>query len=250
MNKRKLLLAYIRKDDYAHAGESEAIEITMKDIPKKSNQHLLDIGCGLGGTAHYLEKHGWGKVSGIDLDKEVISYAKLHYPQVYFKESDVLDIHKLFITQKFDVVYSFNAFFSFPQQEESLKRMAEVANENADLIIFDYASEGKYTGENPFQDRYYNSNSSKFFLPINLDAIELQLYQTGWELINIEDLTEKYYFWYKWLLQQMQDQKKELIHLFDENTFVDLHDGYCRLLELIDQKKIGGAIVRASRNAY
>lgn len=250
MNNRKLLLAYIRKDDYAHAGETEAIELSMKEIPKNTHQHLLDVGCGLGGTAHYLEKQGWGKVSGIDRDSEVIRYAKLHYPQVYFKECDVLDIAKIFITLRFDIIYSFNAFFSFPKQADSLKVMSFVAKEEANLVIFDYTSPGSYLGENPFQDHYQYSFSGKYFFPINLETIELQLYQSGWELNNIEDLSEKYHFWYEWLLKQLAERKEELINLFGDDTFHDLYNGYQKLIGLIEQKKVGGAVIRAIRNPY
>jgi hypothetical protein len=55
------LLALIRERDYAHAGEEEAIEITLRNHPKRADRLLLDVGCGLGGTANYVQNHGWAK---------------------------------------------------------------------------------------------------------------------------------------------------------------------------------------------
>ena len=79
-NKRKLLLSAVRKGAYAHAGEEEAIEIAFSLIPKDPNRTLLDVGCGLGGTAAYLQNNGWGQVSGIDKDPQMIEHVQRHYP--------------------------------------------------------------------------------------------------------------------------------------------------------------------------
>lgn len=248
MNNRKLLLAYIRKGDYAHAGESEAIELAMQGVAKDPNQHLLDVGCGLGGTAHYLDKQGWGKVSGIDVDAEVIQYARLHYPHVYFKHTDVVEITKVFTAQKFDIICSFNAFFCFKDQEQSLKAMAVVAKDNAELIIFDYSIPRDYPTVNPFTDSYASALTTKIFTPINLNQIEKQLDRTGWQLKQVIDLSDKYDEWYQRLVTEMNDQRKDLIQLFGEVTFNDLYDGYNRLLELIHQGEVGGTVVHAVRS--
>lgn len=72
----KKVLSIVRKADYAHAGEEEAIEIVFKNIPKDSKRLLLDVGCGRGKTAQSVQHKGWGKVTGIDIDSDLINYAK------------------------------------------------------------------------------------------------------------------------------------------------------------------------------
>ena len=47
----KQALALIRGGDYAHAGEEEAIELTLSSVEKNSATQILDAGCGRGGTA-------------------------------------------------------------------------------------------------------------------------------------------------------------------------------------------------------
>jgi hypothetical protein len=42
----KQLLALIRGSDYAHAGEAEAIELTLGPLPPRPDQLLLDVGWG------------------------------------------------------------------------------------------------------------------------------------------------------------------------------------------------------------
>jgi hypothetical protein len=46
----KQLLALIRESDHAHAGEEEAIELTLRNNPKCTDRLLLDVGFGRGGT--------------------------------------------------------------------------------------------------------------------------------------------------------------------------------------------------------
>lgn len=246
MSNRKQLLAAVRQGDYAHAGEEEAIEIAMGLIPKRPDQWLLDVGCGLGGTAHYLEQQGWGKVTGIDIDPAMVNYAKSHYSHINFFETEAKALSTIFLHPTFDVVYSFNAFFCFPDQGLCLNEMAKIAKHNADLMIFDYASPGMYTNKNPF---FYPAGHSfsKVFSPINLDAIEKVLSENHWELKNTINLRDKYLNWYEWLVEKMNQQKPDLIQKFGELTFDGLYDGYVVLLDLLSSGVVSGAVIHAKR---
>lgn len=56
MEYTKQILAMLREGDFAHPSEIEAIEVSLSPIAKNSENRLLDVGCGLGGTAHYVQK--------------------------------------------------------------------------------------------------------------------------------------------------------------------------------------------------
>jgi ubiquinone/menaquinone biosynthesis C-methylase UbiE len=245
MNNRKLLLAYLRNGNYAHAGEAEAIELAMSRIPKKTDQLLLDIGCGLGGTAEYLEKHAWGKVTGVDIDPEMITYAQQHCPSIHFQRCDALHLDRVFTRPTFDILYSFNAFFSFPSQETCLKQMATVAKNNAALMLFDYSSPTSFIRENIFLDHF--SPTPKIFMPINMVHIKTMLSNAGWYLEDSINITNKFEAWYQWLVKKMVDQKTDLVQRFSEHTFEDLYSGYSQLLDLIQSAQVGGVIIYARR---
>ncbi len=55
----KKFLATVRGEDFAHAGEKDAIDLVFERIPAQSNWKVLDVGCGRGGTAHYVNQRGW-----------------------------------------------------------------------------------------------------------------------------------------------------------------------------------------------
>lgn len=79
----KKFLSFIRNGDYAHAGEEEAIELAMSGIEKNPQRNILDVGCGLGGTANYLQtllsNNGWQLKSFEDVSTELLTwYATLN----------------------------------------------------------------------------------------------------------------------------------------------------------------------------
>src|ERR1700679_1547306 len=63
----KAFLATVRGEDFAHAGEEEAIDLAFAGIGAQPDWQVLDAGCGRGGTADYVNRHGWGNVVGIDI---------------------------------------------------------------------------------------------------------------------------------------------------------------------------------------
>lgn len=243
---RKLLLAKIRNGNYAHAGEEEAIELTMNLIPKNPAQTLLDLGCGLGGTANYLQKNQWGKVVGIDIDAAILQQAKGFYSDIQFECCDASHVDTFFASNQFNVFYAFNAFFCFPEQEQCLKSIVNIASKNAELLIFDYSSPSCFEKPNPFVDRRSQSKCTGSFKPINLSLIEKTLYDYHWQLKKTIDVTEKYYYWYQTLLEKMEKNQQNLVEQFGKSTYDDLYVGYQKLLAFINAGEIGGCIIHAS----
>src|SRR5581483_8629926 len=135
-NPKKLLLAAIRNGNYAHPGEEAAIEMAMQLIPKQTSQTLLDVGCGLGGTANYIQDQGWGNVTAIDIAPDMIEYVQKTYPHLRSFCSDVENLDTK-ISGQFDIIYMFNAFFCFPNQGNALDVLSRFAHNDTKLLIFD-----------------------------------------------------------------------------------------------------------------
>src|SRR5690348_2894853 len=108
----KQLLALIRDSDYAHAGEEEAIELALRSVPRRPDQLLLDVGCGRGGTAKYVQDRGWGSVAGLDVEPDSIARARQVYPGIAFHACDVVRAGAV-IGRRHDVIYLFNSFDAF-----------------------------------------------------------------------------------------------------------------------------------------
>jgi ubiquinone/menaquinone biosynthesis C-methylase UbiE len=230
----KRILALIRDGDYAHAGEEEAIERAFRSVPKNAEQWMLDVGCGRGGTAHYLRRSGWGHVAGIDRDSESIDYARATYPDVAFHVCDVLDVPRT-VTREFDVIYMLNAFYAFDRQRDALAGLRKVAKPSAQLVIFDYTVGEKSSGTpNPMMPR-----------AIRLLEIASMLREAGWEPGGVEDLSSDYARWYAAFVDRIRLKQAEIEEISSADSYNFVLSMYSGLHSAIVQGEIGGAIVHA-----
>ncbi len=230
----KRILALIREGDYAHAGEEEAIERSFRSIPKNGDSWLLDVGCGRGGSAEYLRRHGWGNVEGIDRDAESIEYARTTYPEIEFHVCDVLDVPRT-VTRKFDVIYMLNAFYAFDRQPEALAGLRKVATPGAALVIFDYTV-GAKAGDTP---------NPMMPHAIRLSEIAAMLRDAGWQAGDIEDLNAEYARWYAEFVRRIQLKRDKIEKIGGAEWYNFVFSMYSGLHGVIAAGGLGGAIVHA-----
>ncbi|MDP8218417.1 MAG: methyltransferase domain-containing protein [Candidatus Theseobacter exili] len=235
----KKILSIIRDANYAHPGGKEAIELTFQNVPKNKNRLMLDVGCGRGGTAHYLNANGWGDVVGVDIESDSIEYAKQKYASLDFIACNIVDVSK-YLKRQFDLLYLFNSFYAFDNQQTVLESLCKVANPLSTLLIFDYIDYGDYNKE-PIMEETLP------FLPcpIKMDYLENMMEKIGWSLTKTMDITPKYEHWYSQFMDKVESKKKEIL----ETGGAEALDTVCRLygdlLESIQKGKLGGIIVEA-----
>ncbi len=235
----KRILALVRGGDYAHAGEEEAIHLTLDDIPKDSSRLVLDAGCGRGGTARYVQDHGWGKVTGFDIESESVEGAQAQHPDLTFVVADVVEAPAK-ITQRFDLIYSFNAFYAFPDQRKALQALREMAKDGATLALFDYVNRGNFASS-----VFGHSPEAAHWRPLQMDELPQLLQETGWELSSERSLDDAYERWYVALEQRIESRREKIIELSDVATYDHVYQVYSQLLGCVQDGALGGAIVRA-----
>ena len=235
----KRILALIRDGDYAHAGEEEAIERALRSVQKNSQSWNLDVGCGRGGSAEYLRRHGWGNLAGIDRDNDSIEYAKATYPEIEFHTCDVLDVPAT-ATREFDVIYMLNAFYAFADQRAALAALKKVAKPGARLVIFDYAISGP-------PDETDLSVEGQVFIPhpIQLSGIGDLIGGSGWEPGAVEDLSADYTRWYAAFVERIRRKQNEIEKIGGAEWYRFVLSMYSGLHDVIASGKLGGAIVHA-----
>lgn len=238
----KHLLAYVREINYAHPGEEEAILNVMNNFAKYKQQKIIDVGCGLGGTANFIQKKGWGKVSGFDIESASIEYAKKTYSNIDFYTSDVESIGAMFQSE-FDIVCLFTSFYAFHNQESSLLSLNKIAKNSACLAIFDYLD----LCENKVNPLFRDANNASPFIPIKLNQMEKMLRKTGWQIEKSVDISDKFLIWYEQLLLKIVTKKDGLIAHFGENAYQKAYDTYKQMLDVVNNKEIGGIIVYAKK---
>src|SRR5437899_6748393 len=93
INTARLLLTELRDgEDYAHAGDREAVDLVLKRVlelhPQASSGRVLDVGSGFGKTAQDFYEAGFKEVYGIDKDEAAVERAKSRYPKIQFLAAD------------------------------------------------------------------------------------------------------------------------------------------------------------------
>lgn len=238
----KRILALVRGGDFAHAGETEAIERALAGIAKDPSRAVLDAGCGLGGTAGYVQRRGWGRVTGFDIDAASVGVAKKNFPECAFAVSDVGEAGRLW-RQAFDLIYCFNTVYAFPDQAKALAQLAITARPGATLVIFDYTDPLLRYATGDFAIRM----DATYWQPLHPPGVEALAAEAGWKLQSITDVTADYLRWYQHLVSRIAARRAEVVAGHGEQAYEFVSAFYSALRDAIAGGVVGGGIFTLAR---
>lgn len=233
----KAILAKARMGDFAHPGEEEAVQLVVQGRKKSRHNRVLDVGCGRGGTAAWLQRNDFGHVFGIDVDSESIDYARTTYPEVTFCTLDVAELKDKWNSEAFDVVYLFNSFYAFPDQPGALRAIRDVSRSGSELCIFDYSTR---TGAG-----IPAALGTEIGHPIVIENIERWLAAAGWVNVTSEDWTERFIDWYGALLKAFERDRAWITENFGHPWAEFVTRFYGSLRESLVASDIRGIVLRA-----
>lgn len=105
-------------------------------IDKKINGKLLEVGCGIGKTTHFLsERYNKIKIIAIDYDKEQINIANKKSRNIEFKQGDATSLN--FKKESFDYVIETNVFHHIKNYEGAIKEIRRVLKKNGYFYLMD-----------------------------------------------------------------------------------------------------------------
>lgn len=232
----KQILATIRQGDYAHPGEEDAIAISLAGLSPGPAQRVLDVGCGRGGTAEWIRRQGWAKVTGIDRDADAIAYAGQRYPLVNYHSCDVLALEQAELGQ-FDLICLFNSFYAFAEQQAALQQLQAIAAPSAALRLFDYAQ--------PTQRALPAALGDEIGRPLVLDRIEGQFTTAGWQHVDVVDLTDHYISWYGAFLDKLSFCRSTISRTHGSDWYDFFSQWYGALHQALRTGDMRGVLVRA-----
>ncbi len=239
--KGKQILSLVRDGAYAHAGELEAIEMTLAGIAKDPERRILDAGCGIGGTAAYLQEKGWGRVTGIDIDAESVAAAAKAYPALSFQACNIYDAAES-LEGRFDLITLFNVLYAIDDQRRALRSLASCAAPGAVLLLFDYLDLGAY-----HRDSVADETEHLLPTPIKDGEVEATLTAAGWKLDAQRRIDADYRRWYEDLVAKIEAKREAIEALAGADIFRYVHGVYSDLLAQITAEHLGGIIVKATR---
>ncbi len=229
----KRFLATVRNGDYAHAGEEESIQLAFAGLDEDPTRLILDMGCGRGGTAFYIQSRAFGKVTGIDIEEASILEAKLSYPSVEFLVSDVAEIGKKFPAH-FDLVYLFNVFYAFPDTNLGMANLRQVAKDGAKLLLFDYLA---------YKPELYPAEMLAFSPPTDEQFSDL-FKKNSWRVDEAVNLDRKYVDWYARFLERFD--RPEVRENFDAEYIESARQKYLALYKVHESGIFGGRLFKCT----
>ena len=156
----------------------------MTGRPKTRDRHLLDAGCGRGGTAAYLQSHGWGQVTGLDAEAKSIARAQETYPDPRFVACDVCEAAE-HVSGPFDLLTMFNVLYALPDHARALGALARVATSGARLLIFDNVDRGTHQ-----DDPIGEAEGPLLPNPLKLPELSEPLPASGWRLQSVREIDD------------------------------------------------------------
>lgn len=127
--------------DEFHIGGRAASEYVLTKLALTPGDHVLDIGCGIGGTARYMAKAFGCRVTGIDLTPEFIETARSLSERtgladrVAFEVASALDLP--FNDATFDAAITFHVAMNITDRPKLYAEAARVLKPGAKFCIYD-----------------------------------------------------------------------------------------------------------------
>jgi ubiquinone/menaquinone biosynthesis C-methylase UbiE len=200
----------INPDDLApidefHIRGREATKELAELLGKINNLEILDVGCGIGGTARYLASSFDCRVTGIDLTPTYISLAeKLSHmvglsKETSFYEASALDLP--FSNEEYDVVWMEHVQMNIPSKGKLASELARVLRQDGIVVFHEIFSD---SGDNPHFPVPWADGPSGSFL-VSKENFQNALKEAGLEVVQWKDVTEPSLQWFNNVTQRLAE---------------------------------------------
>jgi SAM-dependent methyltransferase len=206
--------------DHFHArGIAATVELADR-LPIMAGQHILDIGCGLGGPARYIARRFQCTVSGLDITEPFVAAANkltalLHMErQVTIEHGD--GQHLPYTDSYFDGAYTQHVTMNVADRPGFFSEAYRVLKPGA---FFALTEHGLGPKGNPHYPLPWSADGSGSYLVSPSETRSL-LEKTGFEAIVVEDSGAKYVAAYEMVIEKAENGALPLlgIHLLTGET--------------------------------
>ncbi len=176
--------------DEFHLGGRKATALAVAKMSLRADQHVLDVGCGIGGAARYIATQTGSKVTGLDLTPEYVEIARKLSDLTGLGDKTAFETGSAlampFDDGAFDAAVTFHAAMNIADREALYGEIARVLKPGATLCIYDVMK--KNEGDLAFPVPWASTpDTSHLTTP---DEMLTLLVGAGFEVVDVEDLTD------------------------------------------------------------
>jgi SAM-dependent methyltransferase len=190
--------------DHFHARGFPATQELADRLPIQPGQHILDIGCGLGGPARYIAKRFQCKVSGIDITPAFVEAGNKLTALVRMEAQVKIELGDgqslPYEASSFNGAYSQHVTMNVPDRPKFFAEAWRVLKPGA---FFALTEHGLGPTGQPHYPVPWSADGSGAYLVTPAETRTL-LEQAGFEDIVIEDTGPKYLAGYKTMIEKTE----------------------------------------------
>jgi cyclopropane-fatty-acyl-phospholipid synthase len=181
-------------------------------------QHVLDIGCGWGGTALYLNRVAGVRVTGVTLSEEQLKVARERaeaFGVAHQVKFELIDYRH--VEEQFDRIVSIGMFehVGAAHYDEFFAKCRELLKPDGVMLLHTIGKLGKASAPDPFTDKYV-------FPGYHLPSIS-QMAEASQKVrlitTDIETLRLHYAYTLRHWLERTRKAKEKIVDLYDERFF-------------------------------
>jgi len=224
---------YIFGKTYVSTGGQDTTEKFVKELNLKKGDTVLDVGCGIGGSAFYIARTYGAKVHGIDLSTNMISMAVKYQgdmeeavrKNVSFEMSDITKHN--FEPNSFDVIYSRDTILHIGEKEALFTKFFTWLKPGGKIMISDYCHGDK----EEHSEAYLKYVHQRCYLMLTVPEYGRLLERVGFGNVKAIDKTAQFMDILNIELKRFMEQKSGFLNEFKETDFNYIIDGWKSKLE-------------------
>jgi phosphoethanolamine N-methyltransferase len=208
---------------FISTGGIDSTRTIFEKNPLANGAKVLDVGCGIGGPANFLNQTFDADVLGVDLASNCIKIANKRYesnPKLNFLVADAVTYP--FEENCFDLVYSRDVILHIASKDKLFSRLFNATKPGGKLILTDYCCGPK----DQWDDEFRAYVAQRGYSLVTVDEYRAILEAAGWIVELSEDKTS----WFKEILETEKSRaianKKEFLTQFKESDFDHLMEGW------------------------
>jgi len=207
-------------------GEHTTSEFTEK-LNLEPNMKVLDIGCGIGGSAFYMARKYGVDVNGVDLstnmieialeNRMIVEPAVKHRVQFYAEDAITMPYPESF----YNVVYSRDTILHIPDKLDLFKKFYSTLKSGGICLISDYCH-----GDQEHSERFKQYVAKRDYKLLTVEEYGKRLQQAGFVNVEAIDSSQLMIEMLQVEIEKFVGMKDAFIQEFGEEGYLSIKQGW------------------------
>ncbi|MBX2885360.1 MAG: methyltransferase domain-containing protein [Granulosicoccus sp.] len=176
--------------DFVSPGGADMARKLIESMQLPAGAHVLDIGCGLGGSAFMMAKQFGLRVDAVDLSRNMIEQAQQRQREYGLQQSisfELKDCLHIDSKDRYDAVYSRDVFLHIDNKAELFTVITDALKPGAQLLFTDYTC-----GPKPWSLEFSAYVSERGYHLRTVDEYATLVQRAGLSLVDSSNVSDAF----------------------------------------------------------